>query len=176
MFAKNLVLTGLLTLTSAIDIAFHKELGCAGTTFFYCANKNPDSCCEAGAGGPFLTASIRAIPLDWKVFGQGFQGGGCKELSFTASAPGGLPTSTVCIFQDKGGYTGAKYQFVKNTNKRGDAGVCRERSVVDTLVLEDGQKFNLTGMETRELNELMRLELRTIEDMPRKHHARAIGA
>lgn len=148
MYVSHLLL-GLVATVSAIDIyGYTSNEKCGSGAHAVCVNANPGSCCVSASGDIFRSIGFRAIPTNWNIIGQAYNGGGCKNVKFTAQSQG---SQNVCC----GGswYSGGNYKFTSSKRFQGADESCPANqgcaSVhrADLMMFEDGSKYNITGLD-----------------------------
>ncbi|PVH82265.1 hypothetical protein DL98DRAFT_570534 [Cadophora sp. DSE1049] len=107
------------------------------------------SCCGLPTGSvPSL--GFRGIPTNWFLQVRGHEGGRCRLTKTTETASF---TNFKCL--GNGPYTGAGYGFLSKKTVRGTEGVEGQEkekcTLPDQLVLEDGSKYSLLGMEEAQI-------------------------
>ncbi|KAF2113901.1 hypothetical protein BDV96DRAFT_661126 [Lophiotrema nucula] len=146
------ILLSLAAAASAVDVRFHSNNGCSGTTI-QCGNLGPDSCCGLD-NAAFKSMGFDAIPLDWSIETRSYNLGRCSHLRLLLP-----PQHTAHVCHDSGDdiarYTGGGYGFRnRKVDACGDGQECKTSQKPDTLILEEGQKYAVTDMGDDLLNEL----------------------
>ncbi|RYP08895.1 hypothetical protein DL764_001605 [Monosporascus ibericus] len=142
------ILLGLVATASAIDIYLHVGGGCGGNSVV-CTNINPNTCCSGSSVEIFPSVGFRGIPTFWNLQCRGHTGANCAGLREIQTAQN---TNFVCL--NNGGFSGGGYGF--NGRKRDDcaSGGCTTYQKADTLLLEDGGKYNIADLEDAPLTQL----------------------
>ncbi|TEA10529.1 hypothetical protein C8034_v009556 [Colletotrichum sidae] len=151
------ILLGLVASVSAIDIYLHVAGGCDGNSVM-CSNMPPNMCCGGSGVDIFPTVGFRGIPYEWNLECRGHSGGNCNNLREVQPARN---TNFVCLYS--GGFSGGGYGFAaaKRDGEDGTcaAGSCAFQQKPDTLLMEDGGKYDLTQLEGAAFTELMQYVL-----------------
>ncbi|KAH8595483.1 hypothetical protein B0O99DRAFT_511918 [Bisporella sp. PMI_857] len=144
------IILGFATAVSALDVYLHSTTtDCSGPTSLVCTNLNPNVCCGLNSG-TVPSIGFRGILYDWYIECRGYEGGRCNVLKTIETA---YHTNFVCLKNSP--YTGAGYGF--RGKKRGAAAVAEECTPPDLLILENGEKYSLVGMEASQIDELAAL-------------------
>ncbi|KAI0190310.1 hypothetical protein F4808DRAFT_465723 [Astrocystis sublimbata] len=141
----------LLSGASALDIRFWTGPNCGGTAMI-CGGFNPDACCGQGFTQSG-SVGFYGIPPSWDITCTTFQGDGCQFQKDSTRIRG---QNFAC--QSSGSYSGAKYTF--NNNKiaaRGAQGACKRTQKPDTLMLEDGTRYNLQELHDDQIHKMLLL-------------------
>ncbi|KAK2751260.1 hypothetical protein CKAH01_06446 [Colletotrichum kahawae] len=146
------ILLSLVASVSAIDIYLHVGGGCGGNAVV-CTNINPNTCCGGSGVDIFPTVGFRGIPTNWNLECRGHSGGNCNNLREVQPARN---TNFVCLYS--GGFSGGGYGFAARKRAEDDScstGGCANQANPDTLLLEDGGKFDIAALEGAPLTELL---------------------
>ncbi|KAI8311000.1 hypothetical protein K4K59_007780 [Colletotrichum sp. SAR11_240] len=140
---------------SAINIRFHVGSSCGGNAVV-CTNINPNTCCGRSGGGIFPTVGFRGIPTNRNLECMGHSGGNCNNLREVQPARN---TNFICLYSGgfSGGFFGGGYGFAARKRAEDDScstGGCANQVRPDTLLLEDGGKYDIAGLEGAPLTEL----------------------
>ncbi|KAI8296446.1 hypothetical protein K4K56_003652 [Colletotrichum sp. SAR 10_98] len=133
---------------SAINIHLHVGGGRGGNTVV-CTNINPNTCCGLSGGDSFPTAGFRGIPTNWNLECMGHSGDNCNNLREVQPA---RDTNFVCLYSG-GGYGFAARKRAEDSSS--STGGCANQVKPDTLLLEDGGKYDIAGLEGAPLTELV---------------------
>ncbi|KAI1854676.1 hypothetical protein JX265_002316 [Neoarthrinium moseri] len=141
------ILLGLAATASAIDAYFHLGGDCDGPATL-CKDLNPGVCCTSSGSN---TVGYRGIPTDWRLSMTAYFGGGCSIVAYTNPA---VNTNYVCIrpFSGDPPFTGTRYFF--DSKKRAEDEPCTSTQKPDELILADGTRYNIAGLEDNVLNQL----------------------
>jgi hypothetical protein len=141
------VLLGLIASASAIDVYFHNSGDCSGAATV-CTGINPNVCCT----GNSPTVAYRGVPTNWHLNAQGFSGGGCGSVKWSADING---VNWYCMtVNSRPNYTGSYYWFA--SRRRAEDSTCSESVKPDTLVLADGTtKYDIVGLDDAKVEELV---------------------
>ncbi|KAF5013634.1 hypothetical protein FDECE_361 [Fusarium decemcellulare] len=151
----------LVAVASAIDLYAHSNGDCTGNAGV-CSNMNPNVCCGGPGGGASVAA--RGIPIGWLVELRAYNGGDCNNLASVRGSGGGQ--TFLCI--GGGFFTGIGYNFYgRKRDEPGNKSGCHRP---DTLVLSDGSKYDLSGLEDPEFEALYPLGLDAVspKDLPQE--------
>ncbi|KAL2213086.1 hypothetical protein CC79DRAFT_1315943 [Sarocladium strictum] len=134
MASPFLTLLGGATFAQAVDVFFHTEAGCSTDTgVLGCTDLPNDTCCTFTnpAGDFFNSVQYTNLPTDANV-------------------------DVDAIISDGNDCNGDQW-FPRDVYgvKRSEVEDCVEKREADTLVLRDGTRFNIAGLEKKDLNELM---------------------
>jgi hypothetical protein len=141
------ILLSLATAASAIDIRFFTGSKCNGGAELQCGGIGANTCCQIG----YKVSSIGffAIPTNWNVVTRSYVNGNACRGSDKANEFRNNGAATVChgtqgLFA--GNYRGGGYSFV---SKRRAIDASDEEACVkpNLLVLEDGQKYKIDGLD-----------------------------
>jgi hypothetical protein len=118
-----------------------------------CSGINPNTCCRRREGG-MGSVALRGIPIGWLVELRAYSGGSCNNLDQVVGNGGGA--SFVC--SRGGSFTGAGYNFYgKKRDEAAAAAAAVDQSECqrpDTLVLPDGSRHDVTGLNEDEYEAL----------------------
>lgn len=161
------VLLGLVASVSAIDAYYHVGTNCDGPAVV-CSNLNPGVCCTDGRTRA-NTIGYRGIPTDWVIAAKAYGGSDCS------GSPQGREvsqnTNFICLRARFGGTLGAtRYDFGANSKRRDDfrpsdnaclpdgpdanSEACTSSQKPDQLILENGTKFDIGGLEDDVVDQL----------------------
>ena len=90
------------------------------------------------------------IPSSWNLETRGHQGDGCgaRVSRVRAQGPAGI-----CHSED--GYTGGGYGFINRKRSAEEKAIAAENCTpADTLILENGRKFNISGLQKTQFLEI----------------------
>ncbi|KAL3298215.1 transcription factor protein, partial [Colletotrichum asianum] len=121
---------------SAINIHLHVGSGCGGNAVV-CTNINPNTCCGGSGLDIPPTVGFRGIPTDWKLECMGHSGGNCNTCG--RSSPRATSTSSTS--------SPAAATALLAESDSCSTGGCANLVKPDTLLLEDGGKFDLAALE-----------------------------
>ncbi|KAF9729223.1 hypothetical protein PMIN06_000125 [Paraphaeosphaeria minitans] len=133
---------------SAIDIRFGSTKGCKGVGAS-CLNFAPNRCCYLPDGRQSSHISFVAVPGNWKITMRGHVGSNCDSTSTAGgdSAGSGGSLQEYCYF-------GGSPAFIASGNylfhsEKADASTTTpiNGSLVNALILEDGTKYPLDGLD-----------------------------
>ncbi|RYO95459.1 hypothetical protein DL766_007767 [Monosporascus sp. MC13-8B] len=142
------ILLGLFATASAIDIYLHVGGDCGGNAVV-CVGINPNTCCSTSDIDIFPTVGFRGIPTHWNLECKGHSGGRCNRLREVQPARN---TNFVCL--RSGFFSGGGYGFSGRKRADGADGGCTAYQKPDTLLLEDGGKYNIADLEDAPLTQL----------------------
>ncbi|WQF89892.1 hypothetical protein CDEST_14906 [Colletotrichum destructivum] len=144
------ILLGFAATVSAIDIYLHVGGGCGGNAVL-CGNINPNTCCSGSGVDIFPTVGFRGIPYEWNLETRGHSGGGCNQLREVQPARN---TNFICLYS--GGFSGGGYGFAgRKRDECASSGSCTSFQKPDTLLLEDGGKWNIADLEDAPLRQMV---------------------
>ncbi|KAF2678434.1 hypothetical protein K458DRAFT_463605 [Lentithecium fluviatile CBS 122367] len=155
------LILGLTAAASAIDVRIHFKADCTGASY-ECLGLQPNICCYAESG-VYPTIGFYGVPPSWNIETRGYSRSGdnrCGNQRALENLSGG---NFKCLRQ--GSFTGAGYGFrgkkrdVGGCDAEGEAEgqTCTSSRKADVLVLEDGVKYSLQGMEDKMIGELVGL-------------------
>ncbi|KAF1979799.1 hypothetical protein BU23DRAFT_637097 [Bimuria novae-zelandiae CBS 107.79] len=143
----------LIAVAMAIDLRFMNQPNCKGNTVA-CLNLKPDTCCFVPSGRQFRHFSFVAVPGDWRIKMRGFVQYDCngallehdservqgfKDYCFDTPAP------TLDI-------RSGRYWFLSNAREASTT-PSTNCSLVDTMILEDGRRYALHGLDEDAISE-----------------------
>ncbi|KAF1846860.1 uncharacterized protein K460DRAFT_392349 [Cucurbitaria berberidis CBS 394.84] len=155
------IVLGLAAAASAIDVRIHAGSNCDRGAY-ECLNLTPNRCCYVESG-LYGSIGFYGVPTNWNIECRGHSRSGdnrCGVQKVTENLSGG---TFKCL--RGGGFTGAGYGFrgKKRSSEVCDAETsgqtCTEFQKADVIVLEDGKKYLLSGMEESLLDELVQLAM-----------------
>ncbi|KAM7200865.1 hypothetical protein V8F20_005107 [Naviculisporaceae sp. PSN 640] len=164
------VLFGLVASVSAIDAYYHVGENCDGPSVV-CSNLNPGVCCTDGRTRAD-SIGYRGIPTNWVIAAKSYGGSACD--SSPAAREVSQNTNFLCLRTRFGNTVGAtRYDFGANSKRRDDFSVsdnaclpgggdaeteaCTSSQKPDQLVLEDGTKFDIAGLEDNVVDQMIKL-------------------
>lgn len=197
------VLLGLAATAAAIDIRYHFTNNCGGN-FVECVNINPDRCCAASA----VSLGFVAIPSNWRIRCRGWRGGNCggnpdataysagstsvciqssgflynsANYNFVNRRRAAAAAATLGEVEEGGGQCSSSGG--EGAEEEGAAAVevgrkCTSVQKPDALVLADGTRYSLVGLEGAPLDKLLGLAsngtVSAAEDVPEEFKALAV--
>lgn len=90
------------------------------------------------------------IPNSWNLQTRGHRGNGCGNSFSAVNARG-----AVGICHGDGGYTGGGYSFLRSKKRAEEENAGKDCKPADTLYLEDGRKFSISGLKEEVLLNLV---------------------
>ncbi|KAK0657016.1 hypothetical protein B0T16DRAFT_400731 [Cercophora newfieldiana] len=137
------LLPALVVAVAAVDVRFWPEPGCGGGYHIICTNLNPNRCCGiARDNWEWLSIMFYGIDPNWNINYRAHGGGNCNTLVYSETVTFG---TYWCLGHSRDRtLTGAGYSFV---GKRSVGDEDQECARADTLVFDDGSKYNLTALD-----------------------------
>ncbi|KAK0745503.1 hypothetical protein B0T18DRAFT_446270 [Schizothecium vesticola] len=144
------------TAVAAVDVRIWPQTGCSGSYHVICTNLNPNVCCSASdvENWDWHSAAFYGINPSWNINYRAHGGGRCRTLVMSQTVEFG---NFWCL-GDRGDaitVTGAGYSFV-NRRRRSTGDEAQACARADTLVFEDGSKYNLTSLDDVTFTSLMK--------------------
>ena len=142
------LLPALVAAVAAVDVRIWPQTGCSGSYHVICTNLNPNICCAATPNDnwDWHSAAFYGINPNWNINYRAHGGGNCNRLVLSQTVNFG---TFWCLGEGNDVITvsGAGYSFVGKKRTVGDESQTEACQRVDILVLEDGSKYNLTGLD-----------------------------
>ncbi|KAH6625726.1 hypothetical protein C7974DRAFT_377197 [Boeremia exigua] len=154
----SILVIALAASVSAIHIRLHAAADCTGA-YLECDNVDPIVCCTDSSDW-WLAARFFAIPRGWTLRTEVFTGRDCGKLleSWTATnnrdkCMGGMATQGSAV--QAGLYHFASVKGAVDEQSPAETGCTPQKPNV--LALEDGQRYNISGMNDSQLQPLLKL-------------------
>ncbi|SMQ51967.1 unnamed protein product [Zymoseptoria tritici ST99CH_1A5] len=150
------ILPYLIAGVSAIDLYASRSNTCgAADGTVICRNVNPTECCPRASGNAFRSIEVRAIPTSWRITGQAFNGGDCRNVLYVVQSNG---RENICLGNSD--YSGGSYIF-QNLRRSIDAAPqeacpasgCNVRRG-NEMVFEGGPSYNMSALDESDYDEL----------------------
>ncbi|KAF4956143.1 hypothetical protein FSARC_11673 [Fusarium sarcochroum] len=144
---------------SAVDIYFHGNNNCGGSTTS-CPSANPNWCCGGNTASNFQSVAVRGVSKGWDMQLRGYSGGNCKKL-MTVSKNNGH--DWICNRSNGFKYTGAGYNFVGKKRAESGSGSGTECQRPDILTLVDGTEYDLSSLNDDDYENLVAIGFNATE-------------
>ncbi|KAK4446031.1 hypothetical protein QBC34DRAFT_383706 [Podospora aff. communis PSN243] len=140
---------------TAVDIRVWPQTGCSGSYHALFTNANPNICYATSnvENWDYHSVAFYGINPSWNINYRAHGGGACRTLVMSQTVNFG----TFWCLGDRGDaitVTGAGYSFVGRRGRKRDA--AQECVRPDTLVFEDGTRYNLTVLDEGGYESLMK--------------------
>ncbi|KAJ4253925.1 hypothetical protein NW762_010323 [Fusarium torreyae] len=148
------------------DLYLHTNNDCGGSSLV-CSKFPPNTCCGTSTNNsPYQSVALRGSNIqNLKLQLRGYDGGNCKTLK-TISGNNGNPW--ICNRSNGFRYTGCGYNPV--SRKRAASELNTECQRPDALVLPDGTKYDLTGLNDDDFASIVNISVEATKpaDIPQR--------